>query len=275
MLPNTTWEIDIYRRPCFKDDQPLWELLVCTSDGKILLNVWVPLAQVSAEWVAQQLQGLSQQPVGMRVFRRASYQLAQLASEQRRVPLTQSLRTIAIQRWLLARYQTVYPRHPGYRLPARAPVVRPVPAPFPADILPEQWGFSAVPANELSLIAQQPIPYLAVPLTQEDWNAPFWLATVPGVFLHAPDPEPLARWLFQKGPVALSYIESAISGLILETDTSERWVLATFQDPEMKAAGRQFIERLEKTQGLHFVALQPTAAEDLTGFWLLQTPVPL
>jgi RNA-binding protein Tab2/Atab2 len=275
-----SWELDLYRSPMVGEDQkPLWELLVCTSDGQGLLSEFCPTAQVNADWLQTQLQKLiaarEESPLEIRVFRSASFSLAEPACQALFIPLRKSLRAIAIQRWLAYRQQNVYPLMVGYSPPQAAhPVQRPVPVAFPEELLPERWGFSALPAAELSLLRQVSISYGEIPFWKEDWQDWPPSAVIPGLFLIREEVKPLARWLEGKGPVALSYVEAESSAILLETDTEERWILATFEDEEMKASARQFIERMDTFQGLHFIAIQPSEEDEaITGFWLLQSPL--
>jgi hypothetical protein len=272
-----SWELDFYRSPITGEAQkPLWELLVCTSEGQSLLNMFCPAAQVNADWLQTQLQKLiaerGETPLEIRVFRSASFNLAEQACQALFIPLRKSLQTLALHRWLAHRQEKVYPSIEGYDPPQTLPPVqRPVPVAFPEALLPERWGFSALPAAELSLLRQVSIPYGEIPLWREDWRDWPSTAVIPGLFLIREEVKPLARWLEEKGPVALSYVEAESSAILLETDTEERWILATFEDAEMKASARQFIERLDLLQGLHFIAVQPSEeAEVITGFWLLQ-----
>jgi hypothetical protein len=274
-----SWELDLYRSPIVGEDQkPLWELLVCTSDGQGLLSKFCAAAQVNADWIQTQLQNLiatrGETPLEIRAFRSASFNLAEPACQALFIPLRKSLRAIAIQRWLAYRQQNVYPSLEGYSPPQAAhPVQRPVPVAVPEALLSERWGFSALPAAELSLLRQVSISYGEIPFWKEDWQDWPSAAVIPGLFLIREEVKPLARWLEEKGPVALSYVEAESSAILLETDTEERWILATFEDAEMKASARQFIERMGKFQGLHFIAVQPSEEDEaITGFWLLQSP---
>jgi RNA-binding protein Tab2/Atab2 len=275
-----SWELDLYRSPVIDTadtpHKPLWELLVCTSDGQSLLNKFCPAAQVNAAWLQTQLQNLiaarGETPLEICAFRSASFNLAQPACQSLFIPLRKSLRAIAIQRWLAHRQEKVYPAMAGYSPPQTVhPVQRPVPVAFPEELLPERWGFSALPAAELSLLRQVSIAYGDIPFWKEDWREWSSAAVIPGLFLIREEAKPLTRWLEEKGPVALSYVEAESSAVLLETDTEERWILATFEDAEMKASARQFIERMGKFQGLHFIAVQPSEEDEaITGFWLLQ-----
>ncbi|MGA7952470.1 MAG: Tab2 family RNA-binding protein [Gloeobacterales cyanobacterium] len=272
-----SWELDIYRSLIIGDDQkPLGELLVCTSEGQSLLNKFCSAAQVNAAWLQTQLQNLIEErgetPLEIRVFRSASFNLSQPACQALFIPLRKSLRAIAIQRWLAYRQQNIYPSLEGYSPSQRVhPVQRPVPVAFPEELLPERWGFSALPAAELSLLRQVSISYGDIPFWKEDWRDWPSAAVIPGLFLIRKEAKPLVRWLEEKGPVALSYVEAESSAILLETDTEERWILATFEDAEMKASARQFIERMDQLQGLHFIAVQASEEDEaITGFWLLQ-----
>jgi hypothetical protein len=59
--------------------------------------------------------------------------------------------------------------------------------------------------------------------------------------------------------------------LNLEADLCDRWILATFQDPEVAQAAQTFQERKQLNKGLHFLLVQPddSGVTD-SGFWLLQ-----
>jgi len=272
-----SWELDLYRSPIIGEAQkPLWEMLVCTSEGQIVFNQFCSAAQANSDWLQTQLQNLIEArggtPLEIRVFRSPSFNLSLPACQALFIPLRKSLRAIAIQRWLALRQQKVYPSLEGYSPPQTAhPVQRPVPVAFPEELLPERWGFSALPASELSLLRQISISYGDIPFWKEDWRNWPSAAVIPGLFLIRKEAKPLARWLEEKGPVALSYVEAESSAILLETDGEERWILATFDDAEMKASARQFIERMNKFQGLHFIAVQPSEEDEtITGFWLLQ-----
>ncbi|MBC8122005.1 MAG: DUF1092 family protein [Gemmatimonadaceae bacterium] len=272
------WELDFYRRPVFDDSgQPLWELLICTSGGNPLLSEFCPAARAGAVWLRSHLEQLVEAqggpPLEVHVFRQASFNLASPVCRTLGIPLRRARRTIALQRWLAWRGLNVYPLDTGYHTPPySAPAPRSVPVPFPVELLPEEWGFSALPAPELAQIAQLPIEYLALPLVKQDWEPYLASTTVPGVFLFGKSARPLARWLDSHEPVALAYTEAELSGLVLDAGPDERWVLATFNDPQMQAGGRQFAERQQQAGGLHFLAVQPGQDGDITGFWLLQTP---
>jgi hypothetical protein len=57
----------------------------------------------------------------------------------------------------------------------------------------------------------------------------------------------------------------------LEAGLVDRWVVVTFEDSEVKAAGKIYQERKQLSQGLHFLLVQPDdSGMTYTGFWLLQ-----
>ena len=81
----------------------------------------------------------------------------------------------------------------------------------------------------------------------------------------------LARWLENVRPVAINYSPGAPDGLILEAGLVDRWVMVTFEDKEVAAAGRTFQQRQRLSKGLHFLLVQPDdSGMTFTGVWLLQ-----
>jgi hypothetical protein len=51
----------------------------------------------------------------------------------------------------------------------------------------------------------------------------------------------------------------------------DRWILNTFDDPDMRSAAQQYEQRKQASQGLHFLLVQPDdSGMTYTGFWLLR-----
>jgi hypothetical protein len=72
-------------------------------------------------------------------------------------------------------------------------------------------------------------------------------------------------------PVALNYVAGAPDGLILEAGLVDRWIIATFEDPEVRTAATEYEQRKQDSQGLHFFLVQPDdSGMTYTGFWLLR-----
>jgi hypothetical protein len=70
----------------------------------------------------------------------------------------------------------------------------------------------------------------------------------------------------------LNYISGAPDGLILEAGLVDRWIVATFEDPEVTTAAQAFEQRKKHCRGLHFLLVQPDdSGMTYSGFWLLQT----
>jgi hypothetical protein len=84
----------------------------------------------------------------------------------------------------------------------------------------------------------------------------------------------LGQWLAEQTPHSLTYIADdpqRSGGLVLRTGTINRWIMATFADPEMAAAAKVFAQRQQAANGLHFLWVQPDdSGVTSTGVWLLQ-----
>jgi hypothetical protein len=83
----------------------------------------------------------------------------------------------------------------------------------------------------------------------------------------------LAQWLASQSPVTLTAIAGEPDGLILEAGLCDRWILATYEDPQVKMAAKTFMQRQQAAKGLHFLLVRPDdSGMTYTGLWLLRAP---
>lgn len=170
---------------------------------------------------------------------------------------------------------SVYQELPGYTSDAYQPLAVPRPAPVPvADSLwGDRWRFASLPVAELDSFAA---PSDAGAIAPPDLH-PLRLGLastqpLPGLVIDGGRKSlQLAQWLESINPVAVNYVPGAPDGLILEAGLADRWVLATFDDPEVQAAARLYHQRQNEAKGLHFLVIQPDdSGHTYTGLWLLQ-----
>lgn len=274
------WEIDFYRRP-LQDQQgnELWELLVCNPDSSLQHQAFCPQSQVNAGWLETQLRDLLKtepdQPDVIRVFRPQTLHLLELACDRLGIPVEPTRRTPTLKRWLVERSQ-LYPTLPNYNRQPYQPfdLDKPPPMPLSENLWGDRWRFATLPAAELiDFGTGYPIPILAMP----ELLLPLKLGlastvAIPGIVIDGGRRSmPLAQWLQQAHPITLNYIPGAPDGLILEAGLVDRWVVATFEDADVKAAAQLFEQRKQASQGLHFLLVQPDdSGMTYTGFWLLK-----
>jgi RNA-binding protein Tab2/Atab2 len=147
------------------------------------------------------------------------------------------------------------------------------PQPLPDQLWGDRWRFAALPAGDIAdAFVDRMIPVLHMPAAL----LPLKLGVastvpIPGVVIDGGRRSmPLARWLQAAEPIGLSYIAGAPDGLILAAGEIDRWILATFEDATVSAAGAEFEQRKQQSQGLHFLLVQPDdSGMTYTGFWLL------
>jgi len=261
------WQADFYRVP--KQDaaaQPLWQLLMCDRALSFTYEATCKQSEVSANWLIEQLQktGL---PDIIEVFRPQTLNLLATAGQQLGIKVEATRRTTALKQWLQARSSL----EPGYNPLA---IDKPPPLPLPEKLWGEAWRFATLPAGDLvDAFASRPIPILEMP----EFLHPIALGLrstipVPGVIIDGGRQSmKLARWIKNVRPVALNYIPGAPDGLILEAGLVDRWVMVTFEDAEVAAAGKGFQQRLQLSRGLHFLLVQPdNSGMTYSGFWLLR-----
>ena len=277
------WQVDFYRRPL--QDQagkPLWEFVICDTVGNPIAQEFCPQAQVNAAWLTAQLQqllGFTEKPDRLQVFRPQCLSLLQAACEPLDIPVEATRRTPALKQ-LLQALASQYPALPNFIKPTEGqpydPIAldRPPPVPLPENLWGDRWRFGAIAAQDLVAAFQhRPMPIREMP----EFLHPVKLGIastvpIPGVIIDGGRRSlRLAQWLQQVNPFALSYIPGDPDGLILEAALVDRWVLTTFDDPEVIAAARSFRERQQITKGLHFLLVQPDdSGMTYTGLWLLQ-----
>lgn len=275
----TIWQVDFYRRP-LKDEagDPLWELVVCSPDGSFGAYGFCPQPEANAHWLAEQLNDLVKQhgkPKAIHLFRPQALTLVETAAQDLAIPLVPTRRTEALKAYLRDR-AAFYKTLPQYTGETYDPLHIESPPPMPLDeaLWGDRWQFGALPAGDIDpFLADKPIPVREVP----DALRPISLGLpssvlVPGVVIEGGRASMrLARWLQSVHPVALQAIPGEPDGLILEAGLSDRWILATYDDPSVKQAAQTFQSRLKESQGLHFLLIQPDdSGVTYTGFWLLR-----
>ncbi|MBE9176415.1 DUF1092 family protein [Synechocystis salina LEGE 06155] len=152
----------------------------------------------------------------------------------------------------------------------------PPPQPLPDSLLGESWQFVALPAQDIwPYFGDRPMRYQSMP----EHLSPLQLGLaadlpIPGVVIYGGRQcRQIGQWLAEQQPTSLLYIAEdpqQSGGLVLHTQTGDRWVMVTFKDGEMATAAGVFSQRQQKAKGLHFLWLQPDdSGVTTTGFWLL------
>jgi hypothetical protein len=274
------WQVDFYRRP-LQDNrgQPLWELVVCDSDRTFAASAFCPQSEVSAHWVVAKLTAFVPSaetlPVKMQVFRPQTLHILEQVGQSLQIPVEPTRHT-PVLKTLLRNRAADYSKMQGYTGEPYDPLAldRPPPLPLPEDLWGDQWRFAAITAGDFELLlGDRPIPIRAMP--PELLPLKRGLAStvpIPGVVIYGGRQSMrLARWLQDIQPAALSYVPGEPDGLLLDAGLLDRWIIATFTDPEAIAAARTFQQRLEHSQGLHFLLVQPDESDrTFSGLWLLE-----
>ncbi len=278
----TTWQVDFYRRPLTDENgNPLWELVICSPDKAFAAYAFCPQQDANAEWLTQQFTDLAQQaqsPDRIEVFRPQSLSLVESAAAGLNISVVPTRRTLALKDYLGDRAQ-FYKTLPNYTGESYQPihVDRPPPIPLDESLWGDRWRFGALSAGDIEIfLNDKPIPIREVPEEIDPLQLGLSSTTlIPGVIIDGGRASMrLARWLQSARPVALDYISGAPDGLILDSGLSDRWIIATADDPSVRQSAQTFQTRLQASQGVHFLLIQPDeSGVTYTGFWLLR-PVP-
>ncbi|MEG4805505.1 Tab2/Atab2 family RNA-binding protein [Microcoleus sp. ARI1-B5] len=272
------WQADFYRRPLQDETgKPLWELLICDSAQTFQFSAVCRQSEANSNWLAAQFQQQAQTqklPDTIQVFRPQSLGLIEAAGKVLGVKVEATRRTAALKALLQQRAQE-YSSLPNYTGEAYRPIAldTPPPIPLPENLWGDSWRFASLRAGDIEeAFTGRPLPILEMPELLLPLN--LGLAStvpVPGVVIDGGRQSMrLARWLQEAKPFALNYIAGAPDGLILEAGLADRWVVATFEDSEVKAAAEIYQQRQQSSKGLHFLLVQPDdSGMTYTGFWLL------
>lgn len=271
------WQADFYRRP-LQDEagKPLWELLICDAARSFEFSAFCSQSQANLTWLAEQLQQqiqIHKQPDRIQVFRPQSLSLIEAAGKVLGIKIEATRRTTALKLLLQERAKT-YSSMPNYTRESYSPIAleSPPPVPLPENLWGDRWRFASLRAGDIAdAFTGRPIPILEMPESLLPLN--LGLAStvpVPGVIIDGGRQSMrLARWLQDAKPVALNYMAGAPDGLILEAGLADRFVVATFEDDEVKEAAKIYTQRQQISKGLHFLLVQPDdSGMTYTGFWL-------
>lgn len=288
---RVVWQADFYRRPLRSEaGEPLWELLVCDriKDGtsvptfQFSFGAECPQSEATAAWVTRQLETAIERagvrPQRLEVFRPQTLALLEVACHSLKIEVVPVRTPQPLQLWLRQR-TAWYTNLSNYTGEAYDPLAldRPPPVPLPDFLMGQQWRFAAIQATDF----EQTFPYEPIPVTSlPPERMPFQLGLpsttlIPGIVIDAGRRAmPLAQWLQQVNPAWLSYLAGQPDGVLLEAGLVDRWVLVTFEDPEVAQAAQTFEQRKQASQGLHFILVRPDdSGMTHTGIWLLQQAV--
>lgn len=277
--PMTVWQVDCYRRPLqTATGELLWELLICTADSPWQYRATCPQSAVTPAWLLAELQTAIAQvgkPQELQVFRPQTLNLLEAIATQLDLTLTPTRHTPVLKQQLEQDART-YADHPDFNGDSidLLTIEQLAPNPIPDHVLGERWRFVGLSAGDFTeAFGDEPMPYLNLPdaLMPLDLGLPS-TTMIPGVVIYGGRRSlPLATWLQEVTPMSLSYIPGEPDGLILSAGLCDRWVLATFDDASVRPAAQVFEERKARSQGIHFLLVQPDdSGMTSTGIWLLR-----
>jgi hypothetical protein len=268
----TIWQADISSRPQHNDrGEILWELVICDAEGGWFHTAICLQKQVNSDWIAHQIQLAAGEdlPRSIQVFRPQSLGLIQTAGKKLGIEVIATRRTIALKKLLQQQAQS-------YNIPTYQPLAieSPPPLPIPDPIMGDRWQFVTLTAKELTTeFNDRPIPIVSMPdsLLPPHWGLGGNVA-IPGVIIYGGKQSMrLARWIAETEPVSLNYLGDDPGGLVLDAGLADRWVMVTFNDPEVSQAARLYEARKKLVHGLHFLLVTPDdSGITNSGIWLFQ-----
>lgn len=289
MINSSIWELDFYSRPILDENQKkLWEVLICESptdvtnspDRLFQYTEYCSSKTVNSIWLQEAIKKAIAEsgttPRKIRFFRRQMNNMITKACEDAGIAAAPSRRTYALEKWLLNRYQEVYPQEPGYDEKAANSNSVNYP-PLNAIALPDavrgdktdRWAFVSLEASAFTEMPEWEIGFgESFPLSLAEITPE---TKIPGFIIFSPRANALAAWMsgLEMGYLQLELGERPI--LRLETGASDSWILANLTNQQTLAEAKGFNEAKTKANNVHFLAIQSSPeAESFAGFWLLK-----
>lgn len=281
---SITWELDFYSRPILDENQKkIWEILICQSSGTIADDPEPPFryskycsnTEVNSVWLKSAMtEALAQAPEPpdrIRFFRQAMNNMITKACQEMGIPVQLSRRTLALNRWLHQRLETVYPLEPGFQAGSNPSVTFPltIAQPLPDALMGQRWAFVSLEAKALEEMSDWAIDFgEAFPLGLTDISPQ---TVVPGLVIFSSRALALAAWMSGLELAGISLDRDPSPRLILETGVNDRWVLAPLNNASLQQEAQTFEVAKQQANQVHFIAVQTSPdTEAFAGFWLLQ-----
>ncbi|MGF1519377.1 MAG: Tab2/Atab2 family RNA-binding protein [Nodosilinea sp.] len=285
---GTVWELDFYSRPLLdENNKKRWEVLLCEglvgtgidADGLFRYSKFLSSSEVNSitlkgaieEAIAEaNRQGIAP-PSRIRYFRYQMQNMILRACEEAGVPARPSRRTVALQRWLSDRTQTLYPTMEGYTSAPSPSVAAPPPSPqaLPDALLGQQWSFVTLEAAAFADLPDWEIGFgesFPLDMANLEPNTP-----IPGLLIFSPRATALAAWMSGLELAHWRIESSKTPQIILETGAADSWVLAGLPGSDLLAEAQAFEAAKAKANQVHFIGIQDKSdSESFAGFWLLQ-----
>jgi hypothetical protein len=273
------WQLDFYRRP-LRDEagNPLWELLLCDPTMTFSYGATCSQGEANAMWLRHQLKQAihrgGYRPSQLEVFRPQTQTLAEVACRELGIPVIPTRHLPTLKQWLTQR-TAWYPTLTTYTGESYDPMAlhRNPPMPLPEALWGDQWRFAGLSNADLLRFQYEPIPIRSVPPALMPLEIGLSSTVlIPGIVIDGgKQSRAMAEWLQSAQPIFVTYIPGAPDGLILEASLTDRWVIATFEDPDVQGAANTFEHRKQVARGLHFLLIRPDdSGMTYTGLWLLQ-----
>lgn len=149
------------------------------------------------------------------------------------------------------------------------------PQPLPEYLWGDLWQFVNLSAEDLEFsLWERPIPIreMTSPVLLPSQQTLEGAVLIPGILINAGrQAMKLSRWLSGHQPKQITAVNLELGAIILSTAQQARWILATYQDEAVRAAGQTFEARKAQSKGIHFLLIQPDdSGVTHSGLWILR-----
>lgn len=291
---GTVWELDFYSRPILDErKKKRWEILICEGMQSVeddptelfRYSKFVSNSEVNSDQLKVAMEeAIAQsgtQPTRVRYFRYQMQNMIKRACEETGLLPYPSRRTLALQQWLEDRHKNVYPNEPGYQESISPSVARPLEVvnPLPDALMGQKWALVTLPAKDFADMGEWDIGFgESFPPASAGVEPEM---SIPGFIIYSNRAMPLAAWMSgleiacvragQEESTNYASTNTDTARLLMDTGTTETWLLADLVTPETQAEGQRFEDAKAAANNVHFIAVQDSPeSESFAGFWLMQ-----
>ena len=272
------WQADFYYLPSLPGQDREWELTICpdsipdTRQSGLIHTARCSSKDANASWLEQQISDAAKGnlPDRLKVFRPQALGLLTAAATNLGIKVEATRNTYVLKQLLVQKYQNDLNYNP-------LALDKPPPQPLPETLWGDRWQIANIAAGQIiDLFSDRPIPICRIPTEFHPINIGIPSSVfIPGVVVYGGRTSmQLASWIEKQVPAFINYIPTEVGksgGFILETGLVDRWIFNTFESEQAAEIAKNYEQKKQASEGLHFLLIQPDdSGMTTTAFWLLR-----
>jgi len=274
-LEPEIWEIDFFSKPVLNEKgKKLWELVIVNNKGTFEHVESVPNNLINSKELRKRInfviKSAKTKPSTVKFFRTQMFNMINIALSDLEVNVRPSRKTRLLSEKLKERENSVYKNMVGFKPFLREmdtiQILRKTPERMPDFLRGDSYVFATIDISSIKDVISQNPMFLELfqPSFAFDQGS-----SMPGLIIISSRAKSLSSWL---NSVELFGVVCDIEkkDLIIECGLDTQYLFGKIKDDQYKES-RVFEENKQKSDGLHFIAVQSnSSSQEIIGFWLLK-----